>query len=146
MMPVNWKPDRTQLASFGAVCALVGVALGAWVTFRHSILGIALSPGTAQTTAHALWIVAAACLALRWLAPSALWPLYCGLMALSVPIGFVVSHLMMALLFYGILTPIGFVFRLIGRDPMTRKFDQRAMSYWVAREPVVDVKRYYRQF
>ena len=69
-----------------------------------------------------------------------------SLTAVSLPIGFVVSHIVMAVMFYVILTPVGLVFRLIGRDPLQRRFDRQAASYWVPRERVTDPRRYYRQF
>ena len=52
----------------------------------------------------------------------------------------------MAVLFYGVFTPIGLFFRLIGRDPLHRRFQPEADTYWVARRPATDVRRYFRQF
>jgi len=57
-----------------------------------------------------------------------------------------VSHLVMAIIFYGVLTPIGLAMRLGGRDPLHRKFDRAAGSYWVDRRRPADVKRYFKQF
>ena len=46
-----------------------------------------------------------------------------------------------------ILVPFNWmVFRLIGRDPLHRRFERDADSYWVTCQPIKDVKRYYRQF
>ena len=39
-------------------------------------------------------------------------------MVLAFPIGWTVSQVMLALMFFGLFTPIGLVFRLIGRDPL----------------------------
>ncbi len=36
--------------------------------------------------------------------------------------------------------------RVVGYDPMDRRFDRDAETYWIAREPDDDVKRYFRQF
>ena len=47
----------------------------------------------------------------------------------------VVSPLVMAVLFFVVLTPFAVVMRLAGRDPMRRVFDSEAASYWIAREP-----------
>jgi hypothetical protein len=66
--------------------------------------------------------------------------------AISLPIGFVVSYLVLGILFFLVLTPFGLVFRLLGRDPLERRFDKASRSYWVARSPVDDVSRYYRQY
>lgn len=47
-----------------------------------------------------------------------------------VPIGFVLSHVMLAAIYYLVLTPIALVFRLIGRDVIGKKLDKNAKSYW----------------
>ena len=52
----------------------------------------------------------------------------------------------MAIVFYVVLTPVGLIFRAIGRDPLHRRFEPTASTYWVPREPARDAQRYYRQF
>jgi hypothetical protein len=52
----------------------------------------------------------------------------------------------LAMVYYGIFTPIGLGLRLMGRDPLRRRFDPQARSYWVDRRAPADVKRYFRQF
>ena len=47
---------------------------------------------------------------------------------------------------YNKMTPIGLVMRAFGWDPMQRKLDPQATTYWLPRQQVTDVKRYYRQF
>lgn len=56
--------------------------------------------------------------------------IYAGLMLVAFPIGFVLSHVLMAMIFYLVFTPIGLVFRLIGRDAMGKSFDRSRSSYW----------------
>jgi hypothetical protein len=46
-----------------------------------------------------------------------------------------ISPLVLAVLFYGCVTPIGFLMRLAGNDPMRRKLEPAAKSYWITREP-----------
>ena len=66
--------------------------------------------------------------------------------AVALPIGFVVSHVVMAALFFGLFMPIGLLFRLLGRDSLHRKSDPDASTYWIRRKAVADVRRYFRQF
>lgn len=40
----------------------------------------------------------------------------------------------MAVVFFGVLTPVALVMRLSGRDPLRRRFDRDAASYWLARD------------
>ena len=146
LMEVNWKPEQQALRGFGWISLAAFAALGAWIYFRHTIFGFGLSEAAAARTAYALWALSAACGLLAAVAPALLRPLYIGLSAVTLPIGFVVSHVVMALLFYGVFTPVALLFRLIGRDSLCRRFDPAAESYWVKRDATPDVNRYYRQF
>ena len=58
---------------------------------------------------------------------------YRVLMIATWPIGFVVLPLLIALIFYGVFTPMGLMFRWLGRDAMGRRIDRNAKSYWVDR-------------
>ena len=46
----------------------------------------------------------------------------------------VVSPLVMSLLFFLTVTPIGLLMRLLGKKPLCLEFDPKAESYWVVRE------------
>ena len=69
-----------------------------------------------------------------------------ALTAIGLPIGWVVSHVLMAIAFYGVITPIGLLLRLAGRDLLEQRLDREAKSYWQPRRPVTDRRRYFRQF
>lgn len=146
LIAVNWKPDRRQLRWFGLFCILGFGGIGTWIFFKQHLFGMTMAEGTATTTARVLWGLAGACGLLGFLWPTGLRPVYVTLTAISLPIGFVLSHVLMAVVYYVILTPVGLFFRITGRDPLDRKLDPEAKSYWVPREPVKDVARYYRQF
>lgn len=146
MIQVNWKPDVGELRKFGYISLAAFTLIGVWLLLRHSIFGIALSEETARTAAYACWGIAALSLAGSVAAPAALRPLYVGLTAISLPIGFVVSHALMAAVFYGMLTPIGLVFRLMGRDALQRQFDRSASTYWQPRVVVQDRAQYFKQY
>jgi len=47
----------------------------------------------------------------------------------------VVSPLFLGVVFYLCITPIGFLMRLTGKDPMRRIFEPEAKSYWIVRAP-----------
>lgn len=145
MVAINWNPDRRTLAQFGRIGVVVFGLLGGLIRWRQHFV-VALSPGAAETASYVLFSLAFLCLVLSWVAPGCLKPLYIGLSVVGAPIGFVVSRVVMAVVYFLVLMPIGLVFRLIGRDALTRRFDRAASTYWAKREPVTDVRRYYRQF
>ena len=79
--------------------------------------------------------------------PSANRGLYLGLTVITAPVGFVVSFLILAVLFYSVFTPVGLFFRVLGRDPLGLKFERGRSSYWVRRASGrPDPERYFRQY
>lgn len=56
-------------------------------------------------------------------------------MKLGILLGKVVSPIALGILFYVVITPIGMVIRLTGKDPLRLKFEPDADSYWIPREP-----------
>jgi hypothetical protein len=71
--------------------------------------------------------------------------LYEGWMLASLPIAWVVSHVVLAAVFYLLITPISLLMRLGGRDPLLRQFDGTATTYWLPRRPPAQPDRYLRQ-
>ena len=72
--------------------------------------------------------------------------MYVGLTLLALPVGYLVSYLAMGALFYLLITPLGLFFRIIGRDPLQRRFRKEAASYWIPLGPGPPRERYFRQF
>lgn len=56
-------------------------------------------------------------------------------MKLGLLLGKIVSPIALGVLFYAVLTPMGFVIRALGKDPLKLKFDPAAESYWQRRTP-----------
>ena len=72
--------------------------------------------------------------------------IYIGWMVLAFPIGWTASQVMLAIMFFGLFTPIGLVFRLIGRDALHRARRPGVESYWIPKPAPADVKNYIKQF
>jgi hypothetical protein len=47
----------------------------------------------------------------------------------------IVSPVMLGIIFYGCIAPIGFLMRLSGKDPLRRRYEPQADSYWIKRMP-----------
>lgn len=47
----------------------------------------------------------------------------------------IMTPLIMGIMFYGLITPVGLLMRLSGKDPMRLRSSPEATSYWIAREP-----------
>lgn len=79
--------------------------------------------------------VAAAFLAAAYLFPKALTPLNWGWTRFGLLLHHVMNPLIMGLLFFLTVTPVGLVMRLMGKDPLRLKFDRGAKTYWIERNP-----------
>ena len=145
LLAVNFRPTRRDLRHFGVIAFVAFGLLGGWLLWRRSLFGVDLG-AAARTVAYGLWGVGVVSGVLSVVAPAANRPLYVTMIALTYPIGFVVSHLILAFVFYGLITPIGLVFRLAGRDALRRKFEPDAASYWITHREPGSVERYFRQF
>ncbi len=69
------------------------------------------------------------------IAPALLRPIYQAWMALGHVLGWVNTRIILGVLFYGVVTPMGMAMKLAGRDPMRRGFDPKAQTYRVPRQP-----------
>lgn len=137
----DWNPDLAARRTFArslmigfpiiaAVLALVGrLSSGAW------------KPGL-------LWLALIGCAvgAVLWLLPQIAKPFYLVWYFAACCIGIVVSNLLLAAFYYTVITPVGLLMRALGRDPMKRRFDRMAKTYWHDAEKAVAPDRYFRQF
>jgi hypothetical protein len=70
--------------------------------------------------------------------------IYTGWMIAAFPIGWTVSQIMLLVLFYGVFTPVGLVFRAIGRDGL-RLRRRSEPTYWLEKPAAQRVDEYFRQ-
>jgi hypothetical protein len=80
------------------------------------------------------------------LKPALIRPVYVGAIVVTFPIGWTVSKLVLACLFYGVFTPVGLLFRLLGRDALGRGYRPALESYWALKSMPTDPHRYFRPF
>jgi hypothetical protein len=84
----------------------------------------------------AWWLGAAATLALFAIyRPAALGPINRAWLRLGLALYKIVNPIVMAVLYFSTIVPIGIVMRLRGRDPLRLRRQPEAASYWIGREP-----------
>jgi hypothetical protein len=145
MIDLNLRPDARTLRQFGWI-ALVGFGLVALLAWRGWLVFAALPEGARDEVALVFAALAGISALFSLVYPKANLPIYLGLTIVAFPIGFVLSYVIMATLFYVIIAPIGFVMRLFGHDPMHRHFDRAAKTYWLDARPQRPTESYFRQF
>ena len=135
MIAIQWNPSTKQLRQFAGIwfpafCGLVGWSIG-------------------QKTGHWSeveigWVLAGLLSVGGLVLPALIRPIFVGLILLTFPIGWVVSHLLLGLIFYGVVTPIGLILRIIGHDPLQLK-KPSGNSVWKTSIGKTDATRYLRQ-
>lgn len=75
--------------------------------------------------------------------PFILKPLHKLWMALAILMGWLVTRVIIIILFYMIVTPIGLLARLCGKEFLNTKIDRNVNSYWILRKPIKFGKRDY---
>jgi Saxitoxin biosynthesis operon protein SxtJ len=89
----------------------------------------------AGTSRWPFWSVAAIAFVIAaWLWPAVLAPLNRLWFRLGLALHRVVNPLVMGLLFFVVITPVGLLMRLCGKRPLALEFEREATSYWLMRE------------
>ncbi|MEM8665995.1 MAG: hypothetical protein AAGG48_00660 [Planctomycetota bacterium] len=132
LIDFNWDPSKRQLRQF-AIIGLFALPLIAWLW------------GASVTVVGVCLLIGAVLASTSFLAPGLIKPLFLGLMIIATPIGWVIGELSMLLIYIGLFVPIGFVFRITGRDALNRKIDRDRESYWETKRSPDHAARYYRQ-
>ncbi len=134
---IDWNPKSKQLQDFGKIALVASTVIS---LLLYLLKGVAIQ--------WCLIIFAVGCIIflISMISIKLTKMIYLGLTLVTMPIGFVVSFILMAAFYYLLLAPLGLIFRLIGRDPLYRKFDPAAKSYWLSRQPPKGPEQYFHQF
>jgi Saxitoxin biosynthesis operon protein SxtJ len=124
---INRNPNQRTLRQFAALLILILGGMAAWkgnyaaaaVVAAIGLLGLAI--------------------------PAALRPIYVAWMIVAFPIGWLVSHVMLAVLYFVLFLPLGLMFRLLGRDALSLR-KPSVETYWTEKQQPEDVVRYFRQY
>jgi hypothetical protein len=118
---VHGSSDRSfglVMAAFFAILAVIPLLQRSLVSVRWWALG-----------------VAAVFLALALLWAAALRPLNRLWLRLGLLISKIVSPVVLTVLFYATVTPVGLLMRAVGKDPLRLRRNAAAASYWIPRVP-----------
>lgn len=137
LVAINRHPTARQLNQFGFI----------WLGFMSFFGAVAWFKLGAPTAAKALWVAAVVVPVVGWMMPSFMRLIFVGMSYAAWPIGMVVSHVVLALVYYLVITPIGLLMRIFGYDPMTRRPNRADRSRWVERTGSNrGPESYFRQF
>lgn len=117
---------------------------GAWLVILTVLAGIQAHASN-TTTARVLAITALLVGILGLVKPNTVHWLYVALTILAFPLGWAVSRVLLGLLYYGMITPLAVLFRLLGRDALGIRRRPRE-SYWESRPVPEEPGSYFRQY
>jgi hypothetical protein len=115
------KTSDRDLRKFGLVVGGVFFAVGLLFLWRYP-----------HRTPYFAW-PGGALMVMGVVLPRALKWVYVAWMSVAFVLGFVMAHIILTLLFFLVITPMGLVARLTGKDFLSLKLDRTAKSYWLPR-------------
>ena len=135
----DWDPDISKLRTFGLLAAVVfgGFAVAA----GNAATGMLAGPGLVALGFGALGTVSALC---SWVRPTANRLLWRTLGAVTLPVRWVLSWLLVATLFFVVVTPLGLLLRALGRDGLALR--RTGEVGWKKAEADGGPERYLRRY
>ena len=133
------QPESTskRIRKFAVTMAIAFAILGALVFFWFE----------KQTAGTVLWGIGGGMLVLGLPFPLLLWPVERAWFYFAFALGWLNMRILLTAVFYVLFVPVGLFMKLIGRDPLERKIDKSAETYWKERERTpVDPESYERQY
>ena len=134
-MHLNRHPERKELLWFGAGLPVFPGLVGYLVWRRTG----------SEVSRQALWALGGFLALLFWLVRGARRPIFLGFGYVSYPIGFVMSRVLLLIVFLGVVTPTGILMRLFGKDLLGLRIDRDRASYWMPHEGPHTSEDYFRQ-
>jgi len=133
---INWNPNQRELRIFAVALAFFVCLIAVFVYKITASISVA--------TGMAGLIVLLLSLGLIY--PQHIKPIYLGWMILFYPVRWIVSCLLIAVVYYLVIFPIGITLRFSGHDLFGRRFDPQAESYWKTKKIIRKETDYFRQF
>ena len=134
LLDTSQRASQTQLRWFAGLWLPAAFLVIAWSFYRNDSVTTATGIAAAGVTLGILGL----------LVPAVASAIYRTLLWVTMPIGWVLSWVILITLYFAILTPLGKLLRLF-HDPMQRQLERAAGSYWTRRRPA-PAARYFRQF
>lgn len=132
---IPWRPPISTLRWFAAIWLSWFFAIGCWVWLYRGNRNEAL----------VLFLVALPIGLIGLIRPAAIRVVYVAATIATFPLGWLVSRLLLGLVFYCLFAPLAIIFRLSGRDALGLQFQSGLRSYWAEKPESNDLRSYFRQ-
>ena len=118
------RDDKKQLRQFGLLVGGIFAAIGLW-------------PVLVRAEAPRLWALplGVALVVPALVLPRSLTHVHRAWMAAAEALGWINTRIILSVVFYALVTPMGILMRRFGRDPIQRRFEPNAATYRVLKSP-----------
>ena len=131
----NIKSGKAELRKFGITLGIVFGLLGGLFLWRE------------KPYYFSLFILSVFFLFFGLVLPWLLKPIHKIWMTVALVLGSIMTRVILSVLFYLVITPLGLISKLSGKDFLDLKFDRSASSYWIVRNKTTFEKaNYEKQF
>lgn len=130
----NIKSGKKEIRQFGITMAIVLGLLGGLFLWK-------------QKSYIYFFVIAGIFLLFGLILPKLLKPIHKAWMALAVVLGWIMTRVILSILFFLIVTPVGLLAKLFGKKFLETKFEKNISSYWITKNKVkFEKSNYERQF
>ncbi len=130
----NIKTRKKDLKSFGVTMGIIFLVIGGLLFFKE------------KEYYTELISLAGIFIGLGYIFPIPLKPIYFIWMVFAVIMGWIMTRVILSLIFYLIISPIGFLTRIFGKDFLKLKIKKHD-SYWNHRDSDIEINQdYEKQF
>ena len=137
LVEINFNPDKKQLRVFGFAGLVAALAVSAVFYYFKDV-----------EAKYCLVIlgVGAVIFMISRLSLKVTKLIYVTMCMMMMPIGLVMNFIVFFLFFFLLMTPLGLLFKLCGRDILERRHQPEAQTYWTAHKQRSRIKSYFNQF
>ena len=114
----NIKSKKNDIRNFGLIIGAVLIAIVMLLFWKE------------KQSYHILMTVGVVLCVTSLILPVILKPFYFAWMTFAVILGWIMTRVILSLVFYGIITPIGLFSRLVGKEFLNLKLNKTENTYW----------------
>ncbi len=128
------KTTRKEIKNFGITIGLILLVIGAILFWKTN-------------TSYLIFIIIGLVLLVSGLTiPIILKPIYFIWMVFAAILGWIMTRVILSILYYAIMTPIRLISRLFGKQFIELRWDKSKRSYWNYRSSKTEIASYEKQF
>jgi len=129
----NIQTGKKNLQSFGITIGVIFLISSGYLFYKEN------------ESLHIFIYLASSFIGLGLILPKFLKPIYVIWMIFAIILGWFMTRIILSLLFFIVLTPIGLTLRILGKDLLDLNKQDKRESYWNKRDSSIEQNQDYRK-